>query len=66
MNNQANNNFQNDWLNVIRNGDSQRGIQIANNILSAYGLTQEQGMALAQQAATNPQFIMRAKRLLQS
>lgn len=38
-----------EMVNAIRNNDSQRGEELANNILKSYGLTKEQGIAKAKQ-----------------
>lgn len=38
-----------EMVNTIRNNDSQRGEELANNILKSYGLTKEQGIEKAKQ-----------------
>lgn len=57
--------LQDQMINAIRNRDSQRGEQLAMNILGSMGMTKEQGIAFAQQQFQNPQMIMRAKQILQ-
>lgn len=36
-----------DMLEIIRNGDAERGETVANNLLSNYGMTKEQGIEAA-------------------
>lgn len=36
-----------DMLEIIRNGDAERGETVANNLLGNYGMTKEQGIEAA-------------------
>lgn len=40
----SNNSIAQQYLQIIQNGDSTRGEQIANNILKSYGMNREQGI----------------------
>lgn len=40
----ANNPQAQNYLNILQSGDSQKGQQIAENLLKTYGLTKEQGL----------------------
>lgn len=43
----AGNPMADEWLQIIQNGDTERGEQVANNLLSNYGMTKDQGIAAA-------------------
>lgn len=45
----ANNPQAQNFIQVLQSGNAQMGQQIAENILKAYGMTKEQGMAQARQ-----------------
>ena len=45
----ANNPQAQSFIQVLQSGNAQMGQQIAENILKAYGMTKEQGMAQARQ-----------------
>lgn len=45
----ANNPIAQSYINVIRSGDSERGQQIAQNILNSYGVTKEEALSQAAQ-----------------
>lgn len=45
----ANNPQAQSFIRVLQSGNAQMGQQIAENILKAYGMTKEQGMAQARQ-----------------
>ena len=40
----ANNPQAQNYLNILQSGDSQKGQQIAENLLKTYGMTKEQGL----------------------
>lgn len=42
------------YINVIRSGDSQRGQQIAQNLLKTYGISKEEALAQARQILHMP------------
>lgn len=45
----ANNPMARQYLEVIQNGDSVKGQEVANNILKTYGLTKDQALSQAMQ-----------------
>lgn len=45
----ANNPQAQNYLNVLQSGDSQKGQQIAENLLKTYGMTKEQGLSQVRQ-----------------
>lgn len=47
--NVANNPQAQNYLNILQSGDSQKGQQIAENLLKTYGMTKEQGLSQVRQ-----------------
>lgn len=45
----ANNPQAQNYLNILQSGDSQKGQQIAENLLKTYGMTKEQGLSQVRQ-----------------
>lgn len=45
----TNNPIAQNYINVLQSGDTQKGQQIAQNILNSYGMTKEQAMQQVQQ-----------------